>query len=92
MAHGASAALAIAWHHGADHIPDIDMMMEQLKAWARIWDTRGDIDRNAASSACAKGGEWKLALDILNRMFEACVERDVISYTAATNACGKGGY
>ena len=47
---------------------------------------------NAAISACAKGGEWQKALDLVDELKQQRgLEPDVITYTAAISACAKGG-
>ncbi|CAE8589698.1 unnamed protein product [Polarella glacialis] len=50
-----------------------------------------EISYNAAISACEKGGQWQLALNLLSRMPEARVVPNEISYNAAIGACSKGG-
>lgn len=42
---------------------------------------------NTAIKACANGGAWKLALDLLPRMQEKGVVPDVVSYSTAMKAC-----
>ena len=46
---------------------------------------------SATINACSKGGEWKLALQILGEMAQGRVERNTITYNAAASACEKGG-
>jgi pentatricopeptide repeat domain-containing protein 1 len=48
------------------------------------------ITYSAAISACSKGGQWQLALNLLSLMPEARVVPDRINYNAAISACEKG--
>ncbi|CAE8656581.1 unnamed protein product [Polarella glacialis] len=50
-----------------------------------------EITYNAAISACEKGGQWQVALNLLSLVPEARVVPDKISYNAAISACEKGG-
>jgi pentatricopeptide repeat protein len=53
--------------------------------------TPNQFSYNAAISACEKGGQWQLALSLLNTMADMRVIQDVISYSAVISACEKGG-
>ena len=41
--------------------------------------------------ACAKGGQWEKALDLLTEMERKNIPRDTVTYNAAISACEKGG-
>ncbi|OLP73897.1 Pentatricopeptide repeat-containing protein, chloroplastic [Symbiodinium microadriaticum] len=41
--------------------------------------------------SCCKGGQWQLALSVLDRMPKAKIAPNAISYTSAMGACEKGG-
>ncbi|CAE8738724.1 unnamed protein product [Polarella glacialis] len=59
-----------------------------------MWEGRVQVDAfhcSAAISACAKGSQWQLALDLLaSRMPEMSVAPVAVSYTAAIAACSNG--
>ena len=44
----------------------------------------------SAISACARGGEWRRALQLMGLMREAGVPANTITYSSAISACGKG--
>jgi pentatricopeptide repeat domain-containing protein 1 len=48
------------------------------------------ITYSATISACKKGGQWQLALHLLNLMPEARVVPNEITYNAAIRACECG--
>eukprot|EP00933_Yihiella_yeosuensis_P031303 TRINITY_DN2485_c0_g1_i2.p1 TRINITY_DN2485_c0_g1~~TRINITY_DN2485_c0_g1_i2.p1 ORF type:complete len:124 (-),score=17.26 TRINITY_DN2485_c0_g1_i2:130-501(-) len=49
------------------------------------------ISYSAAISACEKGGQWQLALNLLSLMPQSKIVPDAICYNAAISACEKGG-
>ncbi|CAE8614196.1 unnamed protein product [Polarella glacialis] len=50
-----------------------------------------EITYSAAVSACQKGGQWQLALGLLNSMPGMSLIPNEVSYNSAISACGKGG-
>jgi pentatricopeptide repeat domain-containing protein 1 len=50
-----------------------------------------EINYSAKVSACKKGGQWQMALNLLSMMPEAEKVPDEITYSAAISACKKGG-
>ena len=48
------------------------------------------MTRNAAISACEKGGQCKQALESCESMLCEVVQQNTVTYSAATNACEKG--
>lgn len=42
-------------------------------------------------SACAKAGQWRVALGALAAMMQSQLETDTITYNAVISACEKGG-
>ncbi len=60
-------------------------------AQARAPASGGAITRNAAISACERGGEWVGAVQFPGAMVQVWVARDTITYSAPSSACEKGG-
>ena len=48
------------------------------------------ITANKQIKEAAKRKNWKMALQILSGMVERSIEPDVITYSTAINACGRG--
>lgn len=49
-----------------------------------------DFSYTAAVDACAQGGQWAMALSLLEKMRSAGVSPTVRTFSAAISACGKG--
>ncbi|CAM9436794.1 unnamed protein product, partial [Choristocarpus tenellus] len=49
------------------------------------------ISFNAAIDACAKGGRWEQALDLLEEMVKHRLFPSLVSYNSAMDACAKEG-
>jgi pentatricopeptide repeat protein len=47
-------------------------------------------EQSALISAAEKGGQWKLALEILDEMKDAGFGGNVVAYSAAISACARG--
>ena len=44
---------------------------------------------NSCVTACDKGGQWQYALEVMEAMHAANVERELITYNSCLSACGK---
>ncbi|CAE8631090.1 unnamed protein product, partial [Polarella glacialis] len=50
-----------------------------------------DVTFNTTISACEKGGQWQLALSLLDEMSKSKVWKDTVTYNASISACEKSG-
>ena len=47
------------------------------------------ISFNTAISACANGGQWEKALNLLQELMNRGIEPDIICFNAAISACAE---
>lgn len=70
------------------------LVTPELRAWVLFcflffWSRQ--VSYNAAIDACARGGLWQRALDLLSEMSTTGPQPSVVSYNAALDACGREG-
>ncbi|CAE7384823.1 EMB2654 [Symbiodinium sp. CCMP2592] len=85
------------------HVPSHAKVKDPPRRGRAIWLLSGILERSVpvtkvgngskhcALISCCKGGQWQLALSVLDRMPKAKIAPNAISYTSAMGACEKGG-
>lgn len=64
------------------------MQLDFVEVWVF---SAPQVSYNAAIDACARGGLWQRALDLLSEMPTVGLEPSVVSYNVALDACGREG-